>query len=217
MPECTHTTVVHAPLAPTWAFVREMDNWAPLLTGYQGHDKHDERTSTWRLKGDVGMLSREVALKVEITEWVEGERVEFTLDGVNEQVTGGGTFRIGEATGGGDSAESTETRQNPEETASQQDETASLNPWQRFVRWLFRTLFNKAHGETVAIEAPAAASDVELTFVLRMDAGGPMAPMINAMLEPALLPATEDLATRIANRVLELHNDGPQTDARPAT
>jgi hypothetical protein len=31
-----------------------------------------------------------------------------------------------------------------------------------------------------------------------MDAGGPMAPLVNAMLGPALLPAAEDLANKIA-------------------
>ena len=40
-----------------------------------------------------------------------------------------------------------------------------------------------------------------LSFRLRMDAGGPTAPLVNAMLEPALLPATEDLAQRIAAHV----------------
>jgi hypothetical protein len=31
-----------------------------------------------------------------------------------------------------------------------------------------------------------------------MDAGGPTGPLVNAMLEPALLPAAEDLGNKIA-------------------
>ena len=38
----------------------------------------------------------------------------------------------------------------------------------------------------------------QLKFTLRMDAGGPTGPLVNAMLAPALLPAAEDLANKIA-------------------
>ena len=199
MPQCTHTTVVHAPLAPTWAFVREMDNWAPLLTGYQGHDKRDDKTSVWRLKGDVGMLSREVALRVEITEWLDAERVSFTLVGEGEAIDGDGTFSIRSVERPGSASSA------PPSAIEDAPVAQPTNPFTRLIRWLFAALFRRQHGQTAAIEAPAAASDVELTFVLRMDAGGPMAPMVNALLEPALQPATEELATRIANRIHELH------------
>jgi hypothetical protein len=36
-----------------------------------------------------------------------------------------------------------------------------------------------------------------MSFSLRLDPGGPMAPMVNAMITPLMLPAAEDLATRI--------------------
>ena len=45
------------------------------------------------------------------------------------------------------------------------------------------------------IAAPARA---RLHFTLRMDAGGPTGPLVNAMLGPALEPAAEDLANKIA-------------------
>ena len=50
--------------------------------------------------------------------------------------------------------------------------------------------------------APPAA---QLVFTLRMDAGGPTGPLVNAMLGPALLPAAEDLANKIAAHVEKLH------------
>jgi hypothetical protein len=36
-----------------------------------------------------------------------------------------------------------------------------------------------------------------LSFRLRVDPGGPQAPMLNAMLRPAMVAAAEDLASRI--------------------
>jgi len=203
MPECSHQLIVHAPLAQTWQFVREMDNWAPLLTGYQGHEKQDDATSVWTLQGDVGMLSRRVQLQVDITEWVDGERVEFTLKGLNEQVDGDGTFTI-TAAPDDENDESSNAADGAEVVPAASEQ---LGAWRRFVRWLFATLFRRVHGEEKAIEGPSS-SKTQLRFRLRMDAGGPMAPMINAMLQPALLPATEDLATKIANRV----HESSQTD-----
>ena len=218
MPECSHTTTVHAPLAATWDFVREMDNWAPLLTGYQGHEKQDDTTSVWRLRGDVGMLSREVQLQVAITQWLEGERVEFTLKGLNEQVDGGGTFSIaaidadGAPIAGDIPPKGRESGQ--EATLARTDADGSRPSGgllARLFAWLARWLFRAQHGEEKALEAAVPVDErSQLTFVLRMDAGGPMAPMINAMLQPALLPATEDLAQKIANRVLQLHGEGSE-------
>ena len=200
MPQCTHSTIVHAPLSTTWAFVAEMDNWAPLLTGYQGHEKHDEKVSTWRLRGDVGMLSREVELRVEITDWREGERVDFTLSGVNEQVDGDGTFTI--------TSHQEDTAPNPDSdgdpVATEVGDNASRGWFASFFVWLARLLFRAQHGQQKALQA-VVDEHVQLQFRLRMEAGGPMAPMINAMLQPAILPATEDLAVKIANRVLQIH------------
>ena len=44
-----------------------------------------------------------------------------------------------------------------------------------------------------------------LTFKLEIQPGGPMAPMVGAMMQPAMLPAAEDLANKIMGRVEELH------------
>jgi hypothetical protein len=48
----------------------------------------------------------------------------------------------------------------------------------------------------------------QLTFRLRMDAGGPSGPLVNAMLAPALQPAAEDLANKIAAHLEQLHGLG---------
>ena len=75
MAEVEYTTTAKLPVAAIWDFVCEMDNWAPLLTGYQSHEKQSESESVWALKGDVGSLTRLVKLQVRVTEWAGPERV----------------------------------------------------------------------------------------------------------------------------------------------
>ncbi|MEN8377018.1 MAG: hypothetical protein ABFS34_16460, partial [Gemmatimonadota bacterium] len=41
------------------------------------------------------------------------------------------------------------------------------------------------------------SAETRLTFRLRIEPGGPMAPMVNAMIAPMLTPAAEGLAERI--------------------
>ncbi len=54
-------------------------------------------------------------------------------------------------------------------------------------------------------ERSGPAAPVVLELKLRMDAGGPMAPMLNAMLGPACAEATEALVDSIAARLKVLH------------
>jgi carbon monoxide dehydrogenase subunit G len=94
MPEITYTTTMAAPRATVWEFVRDMNNWAPLTRGYQEHEVIDDRESIWTVKGDVGPISRVTKFRVNITEWVEGERVAFTVTGLNEPINGQGAITI---------------------------------------------------------------------------------------------------------------------------
>src|SRR5262249_61078339 len=89
MPEVEYTTTMSLPPDAIWAFVKDMNNWAPFLTGYQRHEIQSDTDSVWWLKGDVGILSRTVQLQAHVTEWRGPERVAFTLTGLNEQVEGG--------------------------------------------------------------------------------------------------------------------------------
>ena len=57
MAESEYSTTTELPVETVWAFVSEMDHWAPMLTGYQGHEKQSETDSLWTLKGDVGALA----------------------------------------------------------------------------------------------------------------------------------------------------------------
>jgi len=168
-----------------WDFVKEMDNWAPFLTGYQKHEKVSDTESVWTLKGDVGVLVRAVKLKVHVTEWNGPSRVAFTMKGIDEEVDGGGLLEM-----------------------SAVDASAIVKAppkkglFRRMMDAVARFFFRLMHGkgpERTALTAGQAAS--RLKFTLRMDAGGPSGPLVNAMLGPALLPAAEDLANKIAAHV----------------
>lgn len=194
MPEVEYTTVVNLPPETVWDFVKDMNNWAPFLTGYQKHQILSDTDSIWTLKGDVGVLARVVELKAHITEWNGPERVSFTLTGINELVDGGGTLLMGSY------------------TPSATDTTPLVKKrsfFQRIVDAIFRFFFRRVNGPAPEREAralPAAnGAASKLQFVLRMDAGGPTGPLVNAMLGPALLPAAEDLANKIAAHLEKTH------------
>lgn len=191
MPEVEYTTSMALPIAVVWDFVKDMNNWAPMLTGYQKHEILDEKDSVWTLKGDVGILSRMVRLQAHITEWVDREKVAFTLTGLNEKVDGGGVLLM-------------------EEVKSEAPPAPPpRRPWfgRRFMNWFARRMFRRMHGEAPRrLEAGAGdGPKARLTFTLRMDAGGPTGPLVNAMLGPALLPAAEDLANKIAAHLEREH------------
>jgi carbon monoxide dehydrogenase subunit G len=94
MPEVRAHTVIPRPAAEVWDFVQEMDNWAPMLRGYVAHEKHSDTQSTWTLTGELGPFTKTIDVAVHVTEWVQGERVVFELNGITEQVRGQGALRL---------------------------------------------------------------------------------------------------------------------------
>ena len=185
MPEVTYKTTMNLPVEDVWEFVKDMNNWAPFLTGYQKHEIIDDTDSIWTLKGDVGVLARTVELKAHVTEWAGPERVSFTLTGLNEPVEGGGTLLM-----------------QPHEGAEPVQTKPSLLA--RFFGWLMRLIHGKGPQRKQLPGKPGVPGAL-LTFTLRMDAGGATGPLVNAMLAPALMPAAEDLANKIAAHLEEQH------------
>jgi len=185
--EASYTTTTRVPIDAVWDFVQEMDHWGRFVTGYQKHEKHDDKRSTWTLKGDVGVLSRTLTFRVEIVEWSGPNRVSFTLTGVNEPMQGEGTFTMTTVRG----------------SDVPQPSTEAPAPRRSLVfRWLesfWRWLLGKAGGGAPVRDASATTGDTltRLDFQLRLQPGGPMAPMVDAMIRPLMLPAAEDLANRI--------------------
>jgi hypothetical protein len=179
MPDVEYTTTMSLPPEEVWDFVKDMNNWAPFLTGYQKHEVLSETDSIWWLKGDVGILSRTVQLRAHVVEWNGPERVAFTLEGLNESVDGGGELTMSRCEG-------------------EAPKPAPRRGWlRRMLDAVFRWLYRRRHGAVARLPA-AREPRSQLRFALRMEAGGPTGPLVNALLAPALLPAAEDLATKIA-------------------
>jgi carbon monoxide dehydrogenase subunit G len=183
--EHTHTLTTHVDADAVWDFVRDMDQWAPFLLGYQAHDKRSESESIWTIKGDVGTLTRTVDFRVQITEWNEPDSVRFTLEGTSEPLRGEGSFRIDLI--------------DPAEAAAAVTAAESPRPG-FFVRlWaaLVRRLLGRGDASAARSGAASAPPSVRLTFRLSLTPGGAMAPMINSMIKPVMVATAEDLAQRI--------------------
>lgn len=175
MPETTYSTTTQLGPEELWAFVKDMDNWAPYLTGYQSHEKISEALSEWTLKGDAGPLARSVTFRVHVTEWNGPERVAFELEGLNEDMGGSGCFEIS-------------TEENPPL------ETSSPGVLARFFATLLRAL-------GVRPSHDASEGGTRVTFRLNVEPGGPMAPMISAMIQPALRPTARNLVHAVLDRL----------------
>jgi carbon monoxide dehydrogenase subunit G len=200
--EATYTTTTRVPIGRVWEFVQEMDNWGRFVTGYQKHEKQDDRHSTWTLRGDVGVLSRTLAFRVEITEWSGPERVSFTLTGVNEPMQGAGTFTMKSVSSDGDVANAP-----PVPIATPAPRGGVFRLLEAFWRWLLGRAGDGTVRDTAATQVGVGSeSRTELRFELSLVPGGPMAPMIDAMIRPLMLPAAENLANRI---LAELEQEAP--------
>ena len=192
MAEAEYTTTTRVPIGAVWDFVQDMDHWGRFVTGYQKHEKHDDKHSTWTLKGDVGVLSRTLTFQVEIVEWSGPNRVAFTLTGANEPMQGEGTFNMETVR-----EESFDSRPVAQTPAPRKNPLFRL--FEAFWRWLLGRAGGGAPRRDAAAATPAASGDTltRLRFQLRLQPGGPMAPMVDAMIRPLMLPAAEDLANRI--------------------
>jgi len=86
------------PLENIWLFISDMDNWAPLVPGYRGHEKKSERQSIWKLHGEVGKMQKTVHFTVNILEWKEPNIIRFNMSGLNNICIGEGSFEATELT-----------------------------------------------------------------------------------------------------------------------
>ncbi|MBP2241926.1 carbon monoxide dehydrogenase subunit G [Cytobacillus eiseniae] len=94
MPSFSHQMEVNVPIRAVWAFVSNIDHWAPLVPGYIEHQLISEKESTWCFKSDIGFMKKKIELKVDITSWQEPSKVTFNLTGLNEKFTGNGYFTV---------------------------------------------------------------------------------------------------------------------------
>lgn len=92
MPSGVHQQKVELPIQHVWSFVNDMNNWAPLVPGYTEHTILSDKQSTWKFKGEVGIVQKTVHLQVDITSWQKPSKITFNLTGLNENVKGDGYF-----------------------------------------------------------------------------------------------------------------------------
>jgi len=195
VPEAEYSTAVKLPVQLIWDYVQEMDNWAPFLRGYQSHEKHDENESTWVLKGDVGAVSRTVKFFVTVDEWNAPSQVCFSLKGLNEPMEGGGEFLLAPY----------------EEEDARSGAPAPEKPGffarllQAIARFFYQLFAGKTQRAASASAGPGQGMS-RLTFRLRITPGGPMGPMIDAMMKPIMLPVAEELANKIMAELEQRHD-----------
>jgi carbon monoxide dehydrogenase subunit G len=79
MPTVMHSVEIEASLPTTWTFVRDMHNWAELVPGFQEMTAASDLDSVWKVRGDVGILTKLVTLDVHVDEWVEQSHVDFSM------------------------------------------------------------------------------------------------------------------------------------------
>ncbi len=193
MAEVEYTTTTKLPVETIWDFVKDMDNWATFVAGYQEHEKQGEDDSVWVLKGDVGTLTRTLKFAVHVTEWAGPNRVAFELKGQNEPMNGHGVFVM-------------DTYEVDIESDSSDSAPATVRKgffarlFERIARFFYRRRFGEAERGEGADQGPGAGM-ARMSFTLVLEPGGPMAPMINAMMKPAMVVAAEDLANKIVGEL----------------
>jgi carbon monoxide dehydrogenase subunit G len=92
MPSDLQQVDLDIPIDVIWDFIRDANNWAPLVPGYIHHQQLNERQITWEFKSELGILKKKVSLLIDIKEWNEPSKVTFDLKRSNEKYLGEGYF-----------------------------------------------------------------------------------------------------------------------------
>ncbi|MFC0527716.1 SRPBCC family protein [Phytohabitans kaempferiae] len=202
MIEADYTIELAVPVEKVWEYVEKIPNWAPFVIGFQKLELVDERRSVWTLRGDVGILTREVDIQADITVWEPLRRAEFTITGITERLSGRGTFDLYAMDGAASEAGPTSEAAPPPAPAAPRRDGPLRRLRFAVARFLLRRLNRRAKATPdAAAPAPAAgAGAVEagtgggsrLVFHLEVAPGGPMAPMIELLMAPMIEPAAQD-------------------------
>ena len=92
MPSEIQHLEITIPIEVIWDFIRDENNWAPLVPGYIHHQKINDRQISWEFKSDLGIMKKKITLIIEIKEWNEPSRVSFELRRKNDKYLGEGYF-----------------------------------------------------------------------------------------------------------------------------
>jgi carbon monoxide dehydrogenase subunit G len=221
MAETEYSTEIAAPVERVWSYVEDLNAWAPLMVGFQKLEVVDDRRSIWTLRGDVGILAREVDIQADITLWDPLRRVEFTVTGITERIEGEGVFILESLV---DADLSPTEAAKTQGSADPPKRAKKLSLFKRLQYAIGRAVFRRMKRRSAkATPAPADVEDVQstapqpdasaaspatsgpaqsrLSFRLQIALAGPMAPMLEVLMGPMLEPAAKDLADGIRQAV----------------
>jgi len=212
--EAEYAIDLDTPVEDVWRYVEVIPNWAHYMVGFQKLQIVDDRRSIWTLRGDVGILARDVDIQVDITTWEPMSRAEFQLTGLTERLTGYGRFELSPApavSAEGATGDARDSAPAPPERSTSAPTPAGW--WRRLVqrlaarlvRWLGRRSASLTAPPAPAEPRPGAASAPgapatgrsHLVFYLQIEPQGPMAPMIELLMRPMVEPAAQDFLGKL--------------------
>lgn len=199
-----HSVDLHVDVDVLWDYMWDFSNWARHVIGYQKFEVVNESRSLWTLRGDVGILAREVDFQVDLIKAEPKSSAEFEITGLTENISGMGAFQIrslGDEAAGEDAAP---VGTSPEGTKRWQ--RGLYRAMSRGIRGTDRTSEQGGShpqtdgGDTTVeseVEEPAGPPKSRLSFQLQVTPGGPMAPMLEVLMAPLMKPAADDICERI--------------------
>ena len=93
MPRALHNGEIALNQEVVWEFLKDYNNWAPLVSGYIGHDVQSDSQFTWIFSADLGFTKKTIKLQVDISELVSPTDVKFQLKGLSDNFSGNGYFK----------------------------------------------------------------------------------------------------------------------------
>lgn len=90
----THQAIIASSQQTVWTFIKDMNNWAPLIPGYLAHEMISANEVIWVFEADLGFIKKPVKLKIDIIDRQEPTLLHFKLEGLSDNFSGGGHFKI---------------------------------------------------------------------------------------------------------------------------
>lgn len=94
MTASTHSEVVNTTVENLWSFIENKGEWATLIPGYLHHEFKSDAEMIWVFEGDFGIIKKPVKVLLKVNEIVPHIKLQFTLEGLSDNINGGGYFEI---------------------------------------------------------------------------------------------------------------------------
>lgn len=94
MASSVHSVQVQTTEETLWLFIKNKDEWAPLIPGYLHHEFESNEEMIWVFKGDFGIVQKAVKLKLTVNGTEENKKLLFDLEGLSDNINGKGYFTM---------------------------------------------------------------------------------------------------------------------------